>query len=122
MNPSDTPRCRPAQEQGTASPPPLLPPALRKALPMIALVQEFREVVLPDGRRAAVLDYAVPDDAPPLIKEGIARRRVVNGGGACPCGAKFVLPNRAMRRRGGVTLVPVPHADDCPADTETLRA
>jgi hypothetical protein len=72
------------------------------------------------GMRALVLLLPVPDEAPAAIREGLARRNVVNCGGTCPCGAVLRLPNRAARR-AGVTDVSIIHEDDCPASDDTLR-
>lgn len=93
---------------------------------MTALRQQLRPVTLPDGRRALVIDTVIPDDAPQVVREGLARRAVVNGGGDCPCGAGWPRPNREQRRRlkepGSVLKVDVVHAGDCPAGTEVLLA
>ncbi|GAA2546424.1 hypothetical protein [Pseudonocardia hydrocarbonoxydans] len=82
-------------------------------------------VDLPEGR-ALVLSPTIPEDAPPAVREGIARRRITNTGGTCPCGARACLPNRATRRRakrrGEMTRVHVEHAVDCPATDEALDA
>ncbi len=72
-------------------------------------------VTLPNGRRALVVDSPIPDDVPEVVREGLARRAVVNRGGICPCGARPSLPNRAARRRGRVVRVLVEHEPDCPA-------
>jgi hypothetical protein len=86
----------------------------------------MRPVTLPDGRRALVIDTVIPDDAPQAVREGLARRAVVNGGGDCPCGASWPRPNRAQRRKlkepGALLEVHVVHAEDCPAGTELLLA
>ncbi len=91
-----------------------------------ALRQQLRPVTLPDGRRALVIDTVIPDDAPQQIREGLARRAVVNGGGTCPCGAGWPRPNRAQRRKlkepGALLRVDVEHEADCPAGTELLLA
>lgn len=74
---------------------------------------------LPDGDRALVIGPSIRDCAPTEAKEGAARRRVVNTGGTCPCGARLRLPNRAARRAarraGRVLHTEVRHATDCPA-------
>lgn len=61
----------------------------------------------------------------PTVREGIARRRITDVTGRCPCGAIRVLPNRAERRaavKSGRTLhVDVVHEDGCPATDATLR-
>jgi hypothetical protein len=77
-----------------------------------------RETDITDGR-AVVIDVEVPDDGPAALKEGLARRAIVNAGGICPCGARMILPNRAARRRatrlGKAIVVTILHEDDCPA-------
>ncbi len=69
------------------------------------------------GERALILETEIPDDAPTDVKEGLARRAAVNAGGVCPCGARAILPNRAIRRRatraGQAIQVTVPHELDC---------
>jgi len=84
--------------------------------------QQARVVTLPDGDRILVIDSVIPDDAPDVIREGLARRAIVNGGGRCPCGAFPSMPNRAQRRKlkGKVFDRTIEHEDDCPATTSTL--
>jgi acyl-CoA reductase-like NAD-dependent aldehyde dehydrogenase len=75
-----------------------------------------RETVM-QGERVMVLDADIPDHAPDVIKEGLARRAAVNAGGVCPCGARMILPNRAARRRATrlrrAIEVTVPHEPGC---------
>lgn len=82
------------------------------------------------GRVGAVLPV-VPEDAPPAVRDGIARRRLVVLDGACPCGARRSLPNREQRRRmrldraraaAALWELTVLHAEDCPATDEALEA
>lgn len=72
-----------------------------------------------DGEPALVIGPTVPDGAPDRLKEGLARRQVVNNGGTCPCGARATLPNREQRRKAAKTgeplIVNVVHEPDCPA-------
>ena len=92
---------------------------------MSIIQQQLRFVILPDGRRAAIIDSVIPDDAPDLVKEGLSRRALVNEGGNCPCGAMYPRPNRAQRRKLETVdylHIEVLHADDCPAETENLVA
>ena len=92
---------------------------------MSAIQQQLRVVTMPDGRRAAIIDSVIPDDASTLVKEGLSRRAIVNGGGDCPCGAAFPHLSRAQRRHlkpGTVTHVVIEHEADCPAETELLVA
>lgn len=83
-------------------------------------------IVDADGRRVAILDAEPPDDAPPEVREGFARRALVNGGGRCPCGATWVMPSRAARRaaagRHQPARVLIRHEPDCPAADEQLLA
>ena len=92
---------------------------------MTTIEQQLRFVTLPDGRRAGVIDSIIPEDAPHVVREGLARRAIVNGGGDCPCGASWPRPIRAQRRK--LDHVPwlcidVEHVDECPAETEALVA
>lgn len=83
------------------------------------------------GVRTAIVVPAIPDDAPPEVREGIARRRILYVTGECPCGARLRL-DRATRRAaarsrkagrpGMVTHQRVEHEDGCPAVDETLTA
>jgi hypothetical protein len=63
----------------------------------------------------------IPDTAPAVVREGLARRRLVWTTSGCPCGARAVQPNRATRRAmkrsggDGVWPVGIRHAADCPA-------
>jgi hypothetical protein len=73
-----------------------------------------------NGQTALVVLLPIPDDAPAEVREGLARRNIVNTGGTCPCGAVMRLPNRAARR-AGVVDVSAAHEDDCPATDENIR-
>lgn len=78
-----------------------------------------------NGERVAVFTPVIPDDAPEEIREGLARRAIVNAGGTCPCGAVMRFPTRAERRRapkrpGCVPAAVARHEDDCPAVDEAL--
>lgn len=73
-----------------------------------------------DGERVAYVGPQLHETYPPLVLEGLVRRRLVATTGACPCGAHLAMPNRAARRaaaRAGrvVMEVRVEHEDDCPA-------
>lgn len=77
-----------------------------------------------DGDRTLFMLPAIADDAPPLVREGLARRRLVMLTGQCPCGANLVMPNRAQRRaaqrRREPVRVAVAHERDCPAVDDVL--
>ena len=77
-------------------------------------------LALINSAKALVVLLPIPDDAPPRIREGLARRNLVNCGGTCPCGAVATLPNRRERRRG-ILDIRVEHEDGCPAIDSTLR-
>lgn len=62
------------------------------------------------GRVAMVLP-TIPEDAAPLVREGLGRRRLVMTTGVCPCGARLQLPDPRLA-----------HEDDCPAIDATLTA
>ena len=92
---------------------------------MSVIQQQLRVVTMPDGRRAAIIDSVIPDDAPPAVKEGLTRRALVNGGQDCPCGAPYPRPNRAQRRKLETVdylHIEVVHEVGCPAETELLVA
>jgi hypothetical protein len=69
---------------------------------------------------ALVVLLPIPDDAPGDVREGLARRNLVNTGGTCPCGAVLRVPNRAARRAGAAYAQAV-HEDDCPATDDNIR-
>jgi hypothetical protein len=72
-----------------------------------------------DGVRTLYVGPAISESLPPLVREGLARRRLVSLGQECPCGARMPMPNRetrrAAQRRGEPLVVDIAHADDCPA-------
>jgi hypothetical protein len=73
-----------------------------------------------DGHRTLYVGPDLCEDLPPVVLEGLARRRLVAVGQGCPCGARMQVPNRAARRaaaRSGrpVLEVSVEHEPDCPA-------
>lgn len=73
-----------------------------------------------DGERVAYVGPQLHETYPPLLLEGLVRRRLVATTGVCPCGARMVVPNRAARRAAArtgqaVMHVRVEHEDDCPA-------
>ena len=87
------------------------------------LRERVRLVTLPTGDRALVIDTEPPEDAPEPIREGFARRALVNGGDRCPCGAGLTLDElRAAIVAGGVGCLAVEHRGDCPAEGDVLRA
>lgn len=75
----------------------------------------------------------IPEEAPPVVREGLARRRVQAVEGVCPCGGRMVWPTEdaedpadPARRRwlGQVRTGPVAqHIGECPAgDAVMIRA
>jgi hypothetical protein len=80
---------------------------------------------LPSGEQVLYVTPTIPDDAPPRIREGIARRRIVSRTGQCPCGARIRFPNRAERRAAAKAGLPatatVEHEPDCPAGEEVYQ-
>ena len=67
---------------------------------------------------------AVPEDAPPALREGLARHHLSQQTGACPCGARVSLPPRRERRRaersGEPLIALLRHRAGCPADPHQL--
>jgi hypothetical protein len=90
------------------------------------LRRRARSASLANGEPAVIIDSAIPDSAPPELREGLARRALVNQGDPCPCGATLVMPNRAERRaarRAGTQLqAKVQHQVDCPASMRNILA
>src|SRR5690606_17270053 len=82
----------------------------------------WQEWVTPVGhpdRRVAVT--RIPDDAPPPVREGFARRRIQAVEGECPCGARMHwLDDGRDGVPGEVRPVFAPHHVDCPAHDEVL--
>ena len=91
---------------------------------MNRIQQRVRYVDLTNGEKLAIVDNEIPDDAPTVLREGLARRAIVNTGGICPCGAKFKMPTRALRRKavraGAVIEITVEHESDCPAASKSM--
>lgn len=80
-----------------------------------ALIAPWAGVVTPKNRpydRVAV--FVVPEDAPPWIREGFARRRVVVTEGQRPRGASAVWSDE-LPDAGTIGRVLIRHLDDCPA-------
>jgi hypothetical protein len=75
-------------------------------------------VEMADGQRVAVPLIPIPEDAPSDLREGLARRNVVNASGRCPCGAHWELPTELDP--SGLTAVDVVHENDCPATDSVL--
>ncbi|GGM53589.1 hypothetical protein ACFFX1_54815 [Dactylosporangium sucinum] len=83
----------------------------------------------PNGDRVLFIVPVVPDDAPPAIREGLARRRIATISGTCPCGSSTVQLTRqqrrarqrqAAKRHGNVIRGVFEHAADCPANDLTI--
>lgn len=86
--------------------------------------QRLREVTLPTGEHAVIIESDIPEDGPAELREGLARRAIVNAGGQCPCGATIPIPNRAERRaaaKAGLAIeITVEHEMECPASTRAV--
>lgn len=91
-------------------------------------LSDGQEWVIPDGRPTErIVVQRIPDDAPPLIREGLARRRIQAVEGVCPCRGPLVWrdehPNAPIwddepeddERRLKTTRVRAVHFGDCPA-------
>lgn len=65
----------------------------------------------PDDR---IVVLRVPDDAPALVREGIARQRLQVIEGVCPCGGRIVWSD-GNPERGRLGRAVHQHWDDCPA-------
>jgi hypothetical protein len=65
-----------------------------------------------------VLPSPPPDDAPELVREGLARQRVARLTGRCPCGA---AAGEAVKGDAGVYRRKVSHIGACPASGRQLR-
>ena len=57
-------------------------------------------------------------NAPPELREGLARRRLVASTGRCPCGTELVIPDRL--EAGGASGAVVEHEDGCPATADAV--
>lgn len=75
-----------------------------------------------EGIDSAFVLPTVAEDAPAIVREGLARRRLATLRGECPCGARRPALNRELRRRlqrggaaGEVHRVAIEHEDDCEA-------
>lgn len=87
------------------------------------LRERVRLVTLPTGDCALVIDTEPPDDAPQAVREGFARRGIVNGGDVCPCGARMAHAALVSAiEAGGIGSLPVEHAGTCPGADDALRA
>jgi hypothetical protein len=85
-----------------------------------------------EGIPTVFVVLAIPDDAPHVVREALARRRLATMTGECPCGARRPKLSRQARRRlargeqfGEVSesFLIVEHEHGCPAgDVDTLRA
>lgn len=81
------------------------------------IADELVRFTLPDGRRGVAVLPVIPEDAPPRIREGIARRRIAATTGRCPCGAVI---DYDAGRLDGASVAEVYHDRRCPADTARL--
>lgn len=93
-----------------------------------------QEWVAPAGRPLdRLVVQTVPDDAPPLVREGLARRRVQAVEGVCPCDGRLIWRDehpessawrdRPVEVRDGRLItseVVAVHRDECPAHDRNL--
>lgn len=81
---------------------------------------------LPDGSRGLFVLPAIPEDASPTAREGLARRRIAALTGECPCGSEVSLSRQQRRARqrqrakAAVTRIVFSHEPGCPATDEIL--
>lgn len=61
-----------------------------------------------------VVVQTIPEDAPHLVREGIARRRLMTAEGVCPCGGRVLWPE-TNPGRGEFGRPIQQHLDECPA-------
>jgi hypothetical protein len=107
---------------------PFDPPAL--ALPFNIKGRDWRrDGPVVDGETGEVVGFVltdIPEDAPHDVREGFARRKLAALEGACPCGARLLLGNRAQRREAARTgrcpagVARIEHAAPCPASELVL--
>ncbi len=69
------------------------------------------------GVKTAYVLPVIPDNAPYMVREGLARRRITAMTGQCPCGA---VMDTGDLQAGAITNVAVEHEDGCPAITTKL--
>lgn len=69
------------------------------------------------GQRIVYVLPVIPEDAPYVVREGIARRRVAATTGECPCGAVVDYGDRLPGQAG---VAEVLHERSCPAATAKL--
>lgn len=67
--------------------------------------------------RAVYIGPEIAEDAPPVVREGLARRRLTAVNGRCPCGAVIVHPRVFPVQ---VTTVAVWHEHGCPAASKKV--
>lgn len=106
---------------------PFEPAPVDEYAPELAPGQEW---VIPAGRPFdRLVVQAVPDDAPPLVREGLACRRVQAVEGVCPCDGRLIWMDdpdhtltRGLQERGAFRTsdVVAVHRDECPAHDRNL--
>lgn len=93
---------------------------------MLVSVTDAVLVTVAGGQALLYVGPELAESHAPELREGLVRRRLVATTGACPCGARLVVPNRAERRAAlraaAVLHVHVAHVDDCPALDPRLEA
>lgn len=79
-----------------------------------------QEWVVPRDRPAdRLVVFKVPDDAPALVREGLARQRIQAVEGECPCGGRIVWPDE-VPARGQLGRPVAQHFGDCPGGPAVL--
>jgi hypothetical protein len=82
------------------------------------------------GRRAQAVVLVIAEDAPPELREAIARRRLLQTEGKCPCGAELTGPEcltvalHRLRHSGldvATVAIGARHKPDCPATDKNLH-
>ena len=70
------------------------------------------------GVKTAYVLPVIPDNAPYMVREGLARRRITAMTGQCPCGAVMDVGTPVP---GEVASIAVEHERGCPAITAKLE-
>jgi hypothetical protein len=92
---------------------PAVPPHLLLSALVVVTVSDHHEIIRTeiDGQPVLVVRPTICEADPPRVREGIARRRLVELTGVCPCGARLTL----VRTTAQFAYTEVRHASNCPA-------